>query len=481
MILSAILKLDAGAFTTPLGKAVEGIKGAIRIAGELNDRLTEAFDLGGALSDLQAQTGELPGTLMLLRQAFQDTGVGAEALGQTLAIMRKAMGGISETGEPTSKIFKQLGIDLDTLQRSDASTQLQTIGQAISSLSTPAEQTAAAMAIFGRSGARMLTLLKDREALAAAAKSLGELPALMNRNAQAFDAVSDRMERIKGKGMGLWAGIAEGLLPLADQITATMDGIDLTGIGQKIGNHIGAMVKMFQDAPLGQTIEDLLTVGLSNAVNFAATAFDKLGLALLEAMKGPLATLSAEFGVMIQGAMEGLGKLPGFLKKYPVFSVSPILSGLADVAKSDALRGFQAQSFQEQRDQALANYENTLNGIRKNTPSGMINLLDSSEAANRLKTNFRASFSDYLKEIKNVQGSATIGKIEGLDLTNLQQIKPLGDSKPIDTDALTRIGLYTGSSTQSRMTALNERTARGVERLVSLLETQRPRQAAWGV
>ena len=59
-----------------MGRVTQGLQTVIRLSADLGAKLTGAFDMGGALSDLAAQTGELPGTLKVLQQAFDDTGRG---------------------------------------------------------------------------------------------------------------------------------------------------------------------------------------------------------------------------------------------------------------------------------------------------------------------------------------------------------------------------------------------------------------------
>ena len=129
-----------------------------------------------------------------------------------------------------------------------------------------------------------------------AAKSLGGLPGLMSRNASAFDAVSDRMNRIKTKSQGIWAGIAEGCYRWPTRSRGTLDGIDLTGVGQRIGATVGTMVEMFRTAPLGQILLDGITIGLAEAVNWSSTGFVKIGGYLWKALSTPLSYFSAAFG-----------------------------------------------------------------------------------------------------------------------------------------------------------------------------------------
>jgi hypothetical protein len=458
MVLSAILKLDAGAFTTPLGKAVEGIKSAIRIGAEMGEKLQAAFDAGGALKDLSDQTGELPGTLMVLKQAFQDTGVGAESVGQTLALMRKSLAGVSETGEPTGKMFQQLGLDIEALKGMSATDQLKTIGAAIKGLKTPAEQTTAAMGIFGKSGNRMMGFIKDAGALDAAAASLGGLPALMDRNARAFDEVSDRMAHIKAKGQGLWAGIAEGLLPLADGVTAALDGIDLSGIGQRIGAFLGSTVQLFKAAPLGQTLKDGLWIGFSEAVNMIAAGWNGMFLMMIDAMAPYLVAIKYTFiaaAAMIKEAFSAT------LHNRPVQSPMP---GIIKDAKDE------------------------LSGIKLVTSLGLsdtsVKLLDNSEAKARSTAAWTAAAADYEAKIAALQAKANAGgKGTGTDtLAGFKSGKAgkAGVGGPIPADALTRIGGYMGGGGR-RLESLSERTAKATERMANHLERQQGFKIAWGI
>jgi hypothetical protein len=262
------------------------------VAMDVGGKLKDAFDLGGALTDLSAQTGETPGQLMILKQAFEDTGVGAGSLGQTLALMRKSLSGVSDNGEPTNKMFERLGLNMESLKGMGAQQQFETIGAAIRGLSSPTEQTAAAMGIFGRSGASMLSFLKDPAAISTAANSLGGLPGLMDRSAAAFDNISDRMGRIKEKTKGFWAGIAEGLMPIFDSVTTALDGIDLTGIGQKIGDFIGTVVQMFRQNDWGILVGNLMMIGIKEAANGIVSIFMSLGKIIWDILSYPIAAFS---------------------------------------------------------------------------------------------------------------------------------------------------------------------------------------------
>lgn len=454
MLLSAILKLDSVAFTIPLGRAVEGMKAAIRVGGEVSGKLREAFDMGGTLSDLSAQLGETPGRLMVLRQAFEDTGLGAESLQQTLGIMRRSLAGVNESGQPTVRTFQRLGLDIEGLKGSDAQTQLDTIGAAIRNLKTPSDQAAAAMEIFGRSGIRMLTLLKDPNALAAAGQSLGGLPALMDRNANAFDGVSDAIGRIKQKGMGIWAGIAEGLVPLAQGTTGWLDSIDLTAAGQRVGRFLGTTVQLFRDAPVGQTLRDALVVGFGEALNKIVQGFVNLGGVLMNVLATPVSYFEAAIGKAIQQVMEWIGKIP-------------------KLGKALGLEGFEAESFgalqSEARDRRKAEAAEAMEWTGK--------LIDTGDATRRLGEAWSAAADSYAVKIKEAQDTANATAFEpgegAFDLSQAGKKKGADREASIPTDSLARIGLFVGGGDNgmvglARQTLdVNRRMLDGIQRLVA--------------
>jgi len=431
LVLSAILKLDGGAFTTPLGKAVEGMKLLANVAMDVGGKLKDAFDLGGALTDLSAQTGEAPGQLMILKQAFTDTGVGAESLGQTLAIMRRSLAGVSENGEPTNKMFDRLGLSMEALKGMGAQQQFDTIGAAIRNLASPTEQTAAAMGIFGRSGNQMLSFLKDPNAISTAANSLGSLPGVMNRSAAAFDNISDRMGRIKEKTKGFWAGIAEGIAPMFDEVTAALDGIDLTGVGQMIGDFIGTVVQMFRQNDWGILVGNLLMIGIKEAANGIISVFMDIGKAIWDILSDPLAAFATGWQVQLEAIMLGLSKIPG-------------------VNKVLGLEGFQMTSMKDMWTQNLEDLQGMAQGGKGNK------IYDASQEKKEISDAFNAASTTYQQKKRDLYTSANQKGPEGTGAIALPDspIKALSNAagQAAATDALQRIGgTIGGSDSTSRL------------------------------
>jgi hypothetical protein len=429
LVLSAILKLDGGAFTTPIGKAIEGLKFLSNVAMDVGGKLKDAFDMGGALSDLSAQTGEAPGQLMILKQAFEDTGVGAGSLGQSLALMRRSLTGISESGEPTNKMFDRLGLNMEAIKGMNAQQQLDTIGGAIRSLQSPAEQTSAAMAIFGRSGNQMLTFLKDPAAISTAANSLGGLPGLMDRSAASFDLISDRMGRIKEKTKGFWAGIAEGLAPIFDEVTSKLDGIDLTAIGQRIGDFIGTVVQMFRQGDWGMIVKNSLMIGIKTAGNVIVQTFMSIGKVLWDILSYPIAVFSTGWTMMIEAIMKGLSKIPG-------------------INKALGLEDFQMSSISDMYKQNLEELQSYAQGGKG------VKLFDASKEKEEITAAYNAASVVYQAKKRDLQTSsnATGAAATGILADPEGKVKKSKAGEAMATDALARIGgMIGGAGPQSNI------------------------------
>lgn len=245
MSLQAEMRLDGANMLSGLGNMQGALQGlaarfvpVIAAAAALAagfEGVKKAISLGGELNDLSARTGIAVGELLVLRQAFDDTGVGAQSGVQAIALMQKALTGIGEDGEPTNAMFRKLGLSLESLKGMGTTEQLTTIGAAIRGLADPAERTAAAMALFGRSGAAMNQFFADPQALNTAKSSLGDMPALMQKNAAMMDNIGDMWGRVSTKLVGFFAGVFDKLGPLIEWITKAIEEIDFTTWGRAIG------------------------------------------------------------------------------------------------------------------------------------------------------------------------------------------------------------------------------------------------------
>ena len=238
-------QIAAKAFTAVLDAGFAAVRGTIQ-------GFTDALNLGGTLSDLSASSGESAGNLLLLQRAFDNTGAGAEKVGPVLSKLSAAINNTDEDSKKAALGFGRMGISLSELQGKSATDQLNLVSQGLQSIKDPGERAAAAVAVFGKSGAELLPLLNNFSGeMDEARATVGSLADIMDRRANVFDAVGDRFLIIQQKVRDFAAGILDRALPAIDAITSALSRIDAAAIGQKLADAFlggeGAM-KGFQAA-----------------------------------------------------------------------------------------------------------------------------------------------------------------------------------------------------------------------------------------
>jgi len=231
---STIAGIGTGAALGGLAAAAAGV--AVSMAG-----MKKALDLGGELADMSARTGIAVSQLVVLRQAFANAGLSAEDVGTAVARMQKALAGVNEDGDETTSVFQKLGLDMDKLRGMAPDEQFQAVGRALASIQDPATRTATAMQIFGRSGANLLSVFRDVSAISNARAEVGGLADVMNKNANLFDTISDRIKTaFEVKPMQLFAAMAEEFAPKIEAISKTIAELDFSGIGKGISAELTA-------------------------------------------------------------------------------------------------------------------------------------------------------------------------------------------------------------------------------------------------
>lgn len=280
--VTAKLALDASGFTATLTKAqaalgklsavgvpviAAGLAAASAAAAGLAVGVKGALDLGGALSDLSTRTGVAAGELRVLQEAFARNGLSAEQVGPAINKLQRA---IIEGGQGVAtykRAFDGLGISLDSLRGMSSAEQFQTIGAAINGLTDPAARAATAMQIFGRSGGELLTLFANAGAMGEAARSVGDQADILTRNANLFDQASDILGSVATKMQGFFVGVADTLVPALMPLLEAADGIDLSGLGQDLGNAIAFALTVITSGNLGNILSAQLKLSGAQFIN----------------------------------------------------------------------------------------------------------------------------------------------------------------------------------------------------------------------
>lgn len=317
--MSPLRRMNIGAGVAR-GLAVLGA-GAIAAGAAVAVGVKSVLDLGGQLSDLSARTGIAADQLMVMGQAFKNNGLSIESVGPAINRLQKALAGANEDGDATASIFDRLGLNMAALSAASPDAQFRAVGSAIAALADPAERTAAAMAIFGKSGGELQALFNSPDALGQAASEVGAQAQIMDRNAALFDDISDKLNLASLKMQGFFVGIADQVAPVLQPLLDWFASQDLAAQGQAFGKTIAATIQMLSDG----TIWKAMGLGLQ----LAGAEFINL---LISGINAAIDLLSNVPGF---GGIQGVA-----LRGYDTVGMKAQQQALADaaVSKVDAAR-----------------------------------------------------------------------------------------------------------------------------------------------
>ena len=166
-------------------------------------------DAKDALNDMANRTGFAVESLQSLGWAAQLAGV--ENFTGGIQKFTVAMGKAIASGK--TEAFTELGLDFGEIVRMAPDEQFRAVAAAIAKLPTEAQRAAAAVQLFGKSGAELVPLLSANLAEAEAqARSLGMV--LSTQQVGAIGEMNDALDGVKGTFEGIIAQVAANLAPM---------------------------------------------------------------------------------------------------------------------------------------------------------------------------------------------------------------------------------------------------------------------------
>jgi len=216
---------------------------AMKVATFAADGLMQAIQLGDDLVDLNAQTGVAVDKLMELQMAFELNGMKAEQVQPVLAKMQKLIAEAGSGSAEAAAKFAAMGISIDEIQGLTADEQLMRIGEAISRIQNPAQRAAAAMEIFGKSGAKLLSVFAAG-GMEEVRKLLGKQSALLVQNAGVFGKASDLLGLAGNRLRGFFVGVASEIVPQLMTVIQKSASLDFSKAGQIFGQRMAVALEI---------------------------------------------------------------------------------------------------------------------------------------------------------------------------------------------------------------------------------------------
>ncbi len=264
-MLATTLDLDANPFNAALKRAESGVSGfagrgvallqkfpaafatmaaAVAGAAAAFSGIKKAIDLGGELRDLSANTGQSVEDLMLLRKAFQNAGLGADAVQPVLAKFQGKLGGMTDDTGAAAEALAKLGLNVEQVKSMTALEQIEALGSGIQKLGDQSEKVNVLQTLFGKTGAKMGALLGDPGAMKDAREQLGGLAGLMQKISPMLDKIGDAIGAISDKFMQLFAGVVAEAGPELQQLFGGIARMDFTGLGRALGKIVSVVLKL---------------------------------------------------------------------------------------------------------------------------------------------------------------------------------------------------------------------------------------------
>jgi hypothetical protein len=268
-------------------------------------------DTGSKLNDMSARTGLSVEALSELSFAAQQSGSSLEDVEKSIRIMQRTVVAAANGSNTAAEALQDLGLSARDLAGQSPETQFTALTDALRNIPDPTRRSAAAMAVFGRSGTALIPMIKDLAALRSEARAIGAV--MTSKQASAADELGDAFDRIKASLQGVVNAVGAALLPVLAELAATVLRF-VVGLGAWVGRNQELVVTLFTAGAailgIGTTLIGLgiAASGLSAGLGLLATVVSTVGTAI-----AALATIIGALLTPIGAVIAGVATLGAFL------------------------------------------------------------------------------------------------------------------------------------------------------------------------
>ena len=330
--ISTLVTINAAQF---FGQLASSATRAVSSMISMGQAQAEVID---STSKLAARLGMNYGELAGIALAGDLAGVGLETIGAAATKADVAFVKASQGSTTATAAFANLGLTVQQLSGMNAADRFEAIASAIAALPTEAERAAAAVQIFGRSGAQLLPLFAGgAEGIAKAREEAEKMGlALTNAQGQDVEAMNDAFTEAGKAINGIVQQVTAFLAPAIRGITVTFTKFITDIGGANIGQAIGDGV--LQGARFLAQIGDALIAQFGSVFNYFSQVggqwnsvwgfANRVATFFLAVGDG----LQAAFGILIQGItgpVQGLMEAAKFIGDRLFLDTSGLDSSIA--------------------------------------------------------------------------------------------------------------------------------------------------------
>jgi hypothetical protein len=271
-------------FTVGLAAVAAFGAGASAVASGLLDLDSRVETLGNTADKL----GVSFEFIQVLEEAGNRSSVSIETVSSAFGKLQKTLAGADEESKAATAALAKLGIAFTDLENLSPEEQIRLVGEQLQGIEDPAKRTAAAMQIFGKSGADLLPFFANLGPAADDIERLGGSLTAIDRS------------RIDDFGAGIDAlGVASSRL--GELLLLPFVGLG-EGIAQGSAEFLGGINAIV--GPIGDVLEPILS-GLGSAIEIVGVLLGGIGRSL-GALLAPLGDLSQAWGGLADAFNEEL-------------------------------------------------------------------------------------------------------------------------------------------------------------------------------
>jgi hypothetical protein len=332
--------------------AIQGAQLFGSIAASASNAIGSLVRMGQAQAEVVDQTSKLAARLGMTYGEFSGLALAGDLAGVSmdtiasaatkadLAFVKAANG--SKTAQAA---LASVGLSVEQLNGLSASDRFDAIAESVSQLPTEAERAAAAVALFGRSGAQLLPLFAGGASAIAEARAEAERFGLALTNAQGQDveAMNDAFTRAQKAVEGVVQQVVAYLAPAVESVTTAFS--DLVGSigGANIGQAIGDGI--LQGARFLAGVGDFIIQNFSSVFSFFSSVGEQWGAVAdfmnraANFMSGVFNAAQAGLGMIVlgfSGAFEGLARIAQNIGQFLGFDTSSLDAVVAGAAAFNA-------------------------------------------------------------------------------------------------------------------------------------------------
>ncbi len=250
-----------------LGALVDHFAGSAIVHG-IREFISGQIEAGSRVNDLSERLGVGTDDLQKFQFAAGLSGVGAEEAAKGLQFLNKNMGMALEGNKEAVETFTKLGVAMKDGEGNvrELGDVIPEVADAFEQMGSDQERTAAAMKIFGKSGAGLLPLLKGgAHGLKELSEEFDRLGGGMSEGfVKAADSAGDEIDKLKFAMNGWKSQIAMVILPLIERGA------------KKLQGWMGMLRKVTGETRLASLVWGVFGIASAGASAKAAVGFSKL-------------------------------------------------------------------------------------------------------------------------------------------------------------------------------------------------------------